>query len=164
MAQHVEEEKADRQADAQTKPTPADVTSASADQDNPWPRVMGAFKDNPQFDAMMEEVYANRHRQAAEVEAEIKAENEAATRGVTTMTQKATIPVAERPDAEGNGLASPKETAADAPRLGQDHPLASTLGIFENDPMWDAMMQNIYKRRRQIDAEFAAADDVASEE
>ncbi len=109
-------------------------------------------------------MYEMRRRQIAEVEAEIEAENEAASRGTTPMAQETTIPVADRPAAGGNGLTGPNETAADVTRLGQDHPLASTLGVFENDPMWEAMMQNIYERRRQIDAEFAAADDATSEE
>lgn len=50
--------------------------SGHPDIDNPWLRVIGAFKDDPMLDAMMEEIYEMRRRQVAEVEAEIKAEDQ----------------------------------------------------------------------------------------
>jgi hypothetical protein len=37
--------------------------------------------------------------------------------------------------------------------LGADHnPLLSVIGAFENDPEYDALMEDVYEYRRQLDA------------
>ena len=37
--------------------------------------------------------------------------------------------------------------------LGENHPLARTLGAFANDPMWDLVMEEIRKIRAAEDAD-----------
>ena len=46
------------------------------------------------------------------------------------------------------------------PVLMQDHnPLLSVSGTFENDPEYDALMEDVYQHRRQLDA--CASQDIA---
>ncbi|MDQ2688299.1 MAG: hypothetical protein M3Y28_10575 [Armatimonadota bacterium] len=125
-------------------------------QNHPLAAVCGVFKDNPVLDAVMEEVYANRRRQIAEVEAEIEAENESALQGVTTMAQDTILPVANKSIINGNGTTDsphPSNTLSDAD---QNNPWLNMIEVFKDDPMLDVMMEEIYKIRRRQIAELEA--------
>lgn len=39
-----------------------------------------------------------------------------------------------------------------------NHPLADVIGAFQDDPMLDAMMENIYEYRRQLEREAEIAE------
>ena len=49
-------------------------------------------------------------------------------------------------------------THEDEPKLGEWHPLARIFGSYKDDPMLDAVMEEVYKNRRILEAEAYAAE------
>ncbi len=58
----------------------------------------------------------------------------------------------------------PAETPEDEPLLGERHPLAPAIGVFKDNPMFDAVMEEVYKNRRRMEAEATVdeQDDLAA--
>lgn len=54
-------------------------------------------------------------------------------------------PVA-KPDPDANSTDVPPASVAD------HHPLLSVIGAFESDPEYNALMEDVYEYRRQLDA------------
>lgn len=52
-------------------------------------------------------------------------------------------------DTKTHAPAPPTKTPEDEPLLGERHPLAPAIGVFKDDPMFEAMMEHIYEQRRR---------------
>jgi hypothetical protein len=54
--------------------------------------------------------------------------------------------------------AAPAQPSVDEPKLGEQHPLAPVIGAFKDDPTLDAVMEEVYRHRHEMEAEESQGD------